>query len=74
MLDKVAGYLLQKETITGQEMMAILEGQDPEAVDNYGLPPKTAELQPPAGDEPPARNIHMVSEPVDPPQPPGDAQ
>ncbi|MFR1050735.1 MAG: ATP-dependent zinc metalloprotease FtsH [Oscillospiraceae bacterium] len=74
MLDKVAGYLLQKETITGQEMMAILEGRDPEAVDNYGLPPKTAELQPPAGDEPPARNIHMVSEPVDPPQPPGDAQ
>ena len=74
MLDKVAGYLLQKETITGQEMMAILEGQDPEAVDNYGLPPKTDELQPPAGDEPPARNIHMVSEPVDPPQPPGDAQ
>ncbi|MEA4955061.1 MAG: ATP-dependent zinc metalloprotease FtsH [Pseudoflavonifractor sp.] len=65
MLDKVAGYLLQKETITGQEMMAILEGKDPEAVDNYGLPSKTAAPQIPAGDEPPAQSIHMVSEPVD---------
>ncbi|MDD4715208.1 MAG: ATP-dependent zinc metalloprotease FtsH [Oscillospiraceae bacterium] len=30
MLDKVAGYLFKRETITGQEMMAILEGKTPE--------------------------------------------
>jgi cell division protease FtsH len=29
MLDKISDYLLVKETITGQEMMAILEGRDP---------------------------------------------
>ena len=29
MLDAIAGYLLKKETITGAEMMAILEGRDP---------------------------------------------
>ncbi len=44
MLDAVAGYLLEKETITGQEMMAILEGRDPAQVDNYGATPEAAEL------------------------------
>jgi cell division protease FtsH len=34
MLDAVAGYLLKKETITGAEMMAILEGRDPEQVED----------------------------------------
>jgi cell division protease FtsH len=42
MLDKVSDFLLVKETITGQEMMAILAGRDPSLVDNYadkpGLP------------------------------------
>ncbi len=32
MLEKVAAYLLEKETITGTELMAILEGRDPNAV------------------------------------------
>ena len=32
MLDKVAQYLLKKETITGQEMTAIMNGEDPEKV------------------------------------------
>jgi len=32
-LDEIAGYLLQKETITGGEMMAILEGRDPALAD-----------------------------------------
>lgn len=66
MLDKVAAYLLEKETITGQEMMAILEGRDPALVDNYGAnPDRKSRL---SGDvEPPARAIHMVSEaPVNP--------
>ncbi len=35
-MDKVVEYLLQKETITGQEMLAILEGRDPALADNYG--------------------------------------
>ena len=76
MLDKVAGYLLQKETITGQEMMAILEGRDPETVDNYGLPHKASAPQAPAvpaGDEPPAVHVHMVSQPVERPQDDGEA-
>ena len=42
MLDAVAGYLLEKETITGQEMMAILEGRDPALADNYGATPEEA--------------------------------
>ena len=64
MLDKIAGYLLEKETITGQEMMCILEGKDPALADNYGADAgdKRRTLQ---GDvEPPARSVHMVSEPV----------
>ena len=39
LLDKIAAYLLKKETITGQEMMAIIEGRDPALVDNYGTNP-----------------------------------
>ena len=74
MLDKVAAYLIRKETITGQEMMAILEGRDPETADNYGLPPKApAPAQPPAGDEPPARSVHIVSQPVEPLKPAEDS-
>ena len=34
-------YLLKKETITGQEMMAILEGKDPALADNYGADPES---------------------------------
>lgn len=36
-MDKVVAYLLEKETITGQEMLAILEGRDPgQATEAYG--------------------------------------
>ena len=35
-MDKVVAYLLEKETITGQEMVAILQGRDPATADNYG--------------------------------------
>ncbi|MBR1781064.1 MAG: AAA family ATPase, partial [Oscillospiraceae bacterium] len=68
MLDKVAEYLLTKETITGQEMMAILEGRDPALVDNYGATPEP-EKKPAAaprledGVEPPARTVRMIDEP-----------
>ena len=60
-LDAVAGYLLEKETITGGEMMAILEGKDPALADNFG--DNTGKPAPTGDIEPPARHIHMVSEP-----------
>ena len=68
MLDKIAAYLLEKETITGQEMALIMEGKDPALADNYGATPdqKPIDVQ---GIEPPARHVHMVSEPVLPPTP-----
>jgi len=66
MLDKIAAYLLEKETITGQEMMCIIEGKDPALADNFGGgidEKRRAALH--GGDvEPPARSVHMVSEPV----------
>ena len=81
LLDKIAAYLLKKETITGQEMMAIIEGRDPETVDNYGA--TREEKQPlfrpssPEVIEAPAKHIHIVSEPVpspEEPQTPEEAQ
>lgn len=38
MMDKLAAYLLQKETITGEEFMAILQDKDPEEVVKDGEP------------------------------------
>ena len=66
MLDAVAQYLLKKETITGQEMMAILEGRDPEKTDYFGINPGAA-AKIDSGIEPPARSIHMTSQPVESP-------
>ena len=70
-MDKVVEYLLKKETITGEEMMAILEGRDPATADNYGARPEADQRD--RSIEPPARNIHMVSEPVTPPSDSGDS-
>ncbi len=68
LLDKIAAYLLKKETITGQEMMAIIEGRDPELVDNYGATredePKLFRPSTPSVIEAPAKHINIVSEPV----------
>ena len=68
LLDKIAAYLLQKETITGQEMMAIIEGRDPETVDNYGATredkPRAFRPSAPNIIEAPATHINMVSEPI----------
>ena len=71
MLDKIASYLLEKETITGQEMMCIIEGKDPSLAEYYGASEneekRRAALR--GGDvEPAARNVHIVSEPVVAPQ------
>ena len=68
LLDKIAAYLLQKETITGQEMMAIIEGRDPETVDNYGATREEDQklFRPSTPDviDPPARHINIVSQPI----------
>ena len=76
LLDKIAAYLLKKETITGQEMMAIIEGRDPETVDNYGASKEEPKLfRPSVPDviEKPARHIHITSEPIPMPEEPDDA-
>ena len=65
MLDKIAAYLLEKETITGQEMMCIIEGKDPALADYYGADEEKRKAALRKGDvEPPARSVRMVSEPV----------
>ena len=68
LLDKIAAYLLKKETITGQEMMAIIEGRDPETVDNYGATREDDQplFRPSTPDviEAPAKHINIVSEPI----------
>ena len=60
MLDKIASYLFERETITGGQMMAILDGRDPDKEDFYGVPAKSE----PAAIEPPAKHINIVSEPI----------
>ena len=71
MLDQIADYLLKKETITGQEMMAILEGRDPETVDNSGARREEDEhsFRPSSPDviEAPAKHISMISEKIEAP-------
>jgi len=70
-MHKVVAYLLEKETITGGEMVAIIEGRDPALVDNAYASTRQTGFRPsqPEVIEAPARHIHVVSEPVLPPQP-----
>jgi len=64
-MDKVVAYLLEKETITGAEMVAIIEGRDPALVeDEYA---STRQETP--GIEAPAKRISMISEKIEPPAP-----
>ena len=51
-MDKVVAYLLEKETITGAEMVAILEGRDPATADNYPDPDKKEPEQPAPAEQP----------------------
>ena len=51
-MDKVVSYLLEKETITGAEMVAILEGRDPALADNYPDPDKKEPEQPAPAPQP----------------------
>ena len=66
-MDKVVAYLLEKETITGGEMVAILEGRDPALVEG-AYTSTHARSQLPGDVEPPARHVHIVDEPI--PMPP----
>ncbi|MCI8304026.1 MAG: cell division protein FtsH, partial [Lawsonibacter sp.] len=66
-MDKVVAYLLEKETITGGEMVAIIEGRDPALVEDAYA--STRRAKPLPGDiEPPARAIHIISEEIKKPQ------
>ncbi len=70
-MDKVVAYLLEKETITGGEMVAILEGRNPALVEGaYTSTRAKPKLE---GDiEPPAQHIHIIDEPI--PMPPHDEE
>ena len=75
-MHKVVAYLLEKETITGGEMVAIIEGRDPALVeDAYASTRQSEKKKPLPGDiEPPAKNIHIVSEEIKPPVPLGEGE
>ncbi len=59
LLDKIAAYLIRKETITGAQMMAIIEDRDPDAEEYYGVKAQRDSVI-----EAPARHISMTDEPV----------
>ncbi len=78
-MDKVVTYLLEKETITGGEMVAIIEGRDPATVEDAYASTKAKPL--PGDIEPPAKAIHIISEEIKPPaaleepeEPPAEAE
>ena len=71
-MDKVVAYLLEKETITGAEMVAIIEGRDPSTVEDayastlaheQGFRPSQPEVI-----EPAAKKVHMISEKIETPE------
>ena len=57
-MDKVVAYLLEKETITGAEMVAIIEGRDPALVESPYASTRPGEI------EAPAKKVHMISEKI----------
>ena len=72
-MHKVVAYLLDKETITGGEMVAIIEGRDPALVEEAYASTRSKARPLPGDIEPPAKNIHMVSEEIKPPAPPEES-
>ena len=71
-MDKVVAYLLEKETITGGEMVAIIEGRDPELVENPYASTKPAledGFRPsvPEAIEPAAKKVHIISQKIEAP-------
>ena len=77
-MDKVVAYLLEKETITGAEMVAIIEGRDPELVENPYASTRAVEdgFRPSAPEtiEPAARKVHMISKKIESPEEPADQE
>ena len=75
-MDKVVAYLLEKETITGAEMVAIIEGRDPELVEDAYASTRSQEsgFRPssPETIEPAARKVHMISQKIEAPEPPAE--
>ena len=73
-MDKVVAYLLEKETITGAEMVAIIEGRDPELVENpYAstrAEDKAFRPSSPETIEAPAKKVHMISQKIESPEEP----
>ena len=74
-MDKVVAYLLEKETITGAEMVAIIEGRDPELVEDAYASTRAREekgLRPsqPEVIEAPAKKVHMISQKIEAPETP----
>ena len=71
-MDKVVAYLLEKETITGGEMVAIIEGRDPESVEEAYASTRKLEdgFKPSIPDtvEPQAKHVSMTSEKIEPPE------
>ena len=71
-MDKVVAYLLEKETITGAEMVAIIEGRDPELVENPYASTRTGDkaFRPssPETIEAPAKKVHMISQKIESPE------
>ena len=69
-MDRVVAYLLEKETITGAEMVAILEGRDPALADPYQEAANRERLK--AGAEAPSAPIPLGGDtqpaPEEPPQ------
>jgi len=63
-MDKVVAYLLEKETITGGEMVAIIEGRDPALVEDAYASTRTKAKPLPGDVEPPAKAIHIISEEI----------
>ena len=77
-MDKVVAYLLEKETITGGEMVAIIEGRDPSLVEDAYASTRSKNKALSGDIEPPAKAIHIVSEEIKPPaaleEPPKEEQ
>ena len=74
-MDKVVAYLLEKETITGAEMVAIIEGRDPELVEDAYASTRAREekgFRPsqPEVIEPAAKKVHMISQKIEAPEVP----
>jgi cell division protease FtsH len=70
-MDRVVAYLLEKETITGGEMVAIIEGRDPATVEESYASTRSGQdgFRPsvPNAIEAPAKHISMTSEKSVPP-------